>query len=235
MRRYFVTGTGTGVGKTYVTCAIAKLARERGLQVVAHKPIETGCPRDARNPVTGRVGEDQARLLEVSSGWLSEQEPDVRFGPYQFERPLAPSVASTHESVDIDFTRIERALARASRGPSGPVDLFLVEGAGGWRVPISDSTSMRDLARMVDGEVIVVGLGTLGTINHSLLTVETIERDGFSVAALVLSNRPEEPLDAVRSNVSQIQRWWGGRVLLVNDLDELLPLHVEHPRLREAP
>lgn len=224
-KRYFITGTGTGVGKTFVTCELARLARARGLEVVAHKPIETGCPI-----VNGkRRGEDQTLLCLASSPWLQEIDDEgVKFGCYQLELPLAPSVAAAHEKVEIDMPWIERILARASVTPcEKPADLFLVEGAGGWRVPISDAHGMRDLARMVERigwrkVVIVVASATLGTINHSLLTIEAVERDGFGVAALVLSNRPEDSLAMVRSNIDEIQKRWPGRILTIDQLDQLL-------------
>ena|GEM_PF-557295 len=230
--RYFVTGTGTGVGKTFVTCSIAKLARGRGLDVVAHKPIETGCP------IIGgrRPGEDQQLLHLASSEWLGlVDDPEVAFGSYQFEAPLAPSVAAGLEGTTIDLQRIASTLERASMTPAGrSVDVFLVEGAGGWRVPLTETEDMGALARLVGGPVIVVGLATLGTINHSLLTLEAVERDGFAVAALVLSNRPDDDAAMVSRNVLEIERRWKGQVLLINDLERLVPLHVEHPRPRET-
>lgn len=218
--RYFVTGTGTGVGKTFVTCSLATLARRRGLDVVAHKPIETGCLS-----VDGKlVGDDQGRLCEASSSWLrASGDDEVAFGTYQFQHPLAPLAAAALEGEAIDMARIQRAIERASRGPKRVVDLLLVEGAGGWRVPITPQHDMSSLARLVGGQVLVVGLATLGTINHSLLTLEAVERDGLSIAALVLSNRPEDSRSAVEGNVEQIRARWGGRVLLVNELDQLLP------------
>jgi dethiobiotin synthetase len=232
MKRYFVTGTGTGVGKTFVTCALARLARDRGLNVVAHKPIETGCPMlDGR-----RQGEDQRALLAASSPWLATlDDGEVQYGSYQFTDPVAPAVAAEREGVEIDFARIGAVLGRAGRTPKGePIDVLVVEGAGGWRVPISDRADMGDLARLVRGEIIVVGTAGLGTINHSLLTLEAVIRDGFEVAALVLSNLPNELEAMVQSNVEEIQKRWPGRLLLVNDLEQLLPFHVEHEPPRET-
>lgn len=218
--RYFVTGTGTGVGKTFVTCSLATLARSRGLDVVAHKPIETGCLS-----IDGRlVGDDQARLCEASSAWLrTSGDDEVAFGTYQFQHPLAPSAAAAREGRTIDMARIQGAIERAIWAPKGTADLLLVEGAGGWRVPITPQHDMSSLARMVGGQVLVVGLATLGTINHSLLTLEAVERDGLSVAALVLSNRPEDSRSTVEGNVEQIRARWSGRVLLIGELDQLLP------------
>ncbi len=218
-KRYFVTGTGTGVGKTFVTCRLAKLARARGLEVVAHKPIETGC-----SLVDGkRRGEDQALLRLASSEWLQSMEEAVQFGSYQLELPVAPAVAAVHENIEIDLERIERVLERASRTPtSRPVDLLLVEGAGGWRVPISDRFEMRDLARLVNASVVVVASATLGTINHSLLTIGAIEADGFDIAALVLSNRPDDAASLVQSNIVEIRKRWSGRVLTLERVEELM-------------
>jgi dethiobiotin synthetase len=212
MSRYFVTGTGTGVGKTFVTTALARLARSRGDRVFAFKPIETGCP-------DGALGEDQRSLVEAAGGW---QEGELA-GLYRFERPLAPSVAGV-----VDMLEVERVLERGSRG----CDTVLVEGAGGWRVPITEQHDMRDLARLAGGHVVVVGLATLGTINHSLLTLEAVERDGFE-ASLVLSTRPGDDRTMVEENVAEIGKRWKGRLLLSSDLGQLLTLHVEHPQPRE--
>jgi dethiobiotin synthetase len=219
-KRYFVTGTGTGVGKTFVTCGLAKLARDRGLEVVAHKPIETGC-----STIDGiRVGEDQRLLHSASSAWFQQLDDiEARYGSYQFAAPLAPSVAAQLEGTSVDMDKIQSVLQRASRAPNGAhVDLFFVEGAGGWRVPITEQHDMRDLARMVGGEVIVVGLATLGTINHSLLTLEAVERDGFSVASLILSNRPTDDLAVVERNAVEIGKRWRGKIIEIAELSKLL-------------
>lgn len=218
-KRYFVTGTGTGVGKTFVTCAIAKLACDRGLNVIAHKPIETGCL-----VVDGDLtGEDQRLLHLASSPWLFELNDDeVEFGTYQLGPALAPAVAAALSGTSIDLERIRATLGRCRTPSGGQLDLLLVEGAGGWRVPLTEQHDMSELARMVGGDVIVVGTAGLGTINHSLLTLEAIERDGLNVAALVLSNRPDDREEKVRRNVVEIRKRWSGRVLLVNDLEHLL-------------
>lgn len=229
-KRFFVTGTGTGVGKTFVTCAIASLAKQRGLQVVAHKPIETGCELVEG----GRVGADQKLLRLASSSWLHDRTDEVAVGTYQLAAALAPSVAARQENRTLDMQRIGETLERAEQTPSGGrVDVLLVEGAGGWRVPITDQHEMRDLARLVGGEILVVGLATLGTINHSLLTVEAVEREGHSIAALVLSNRPDDDEAMVRSNVEEIQKRWSGRVLQISELGQVL--HVERGQTRETP
>jgi dethiobiotin synthetase len=208
MRGYFVTGTDTGVGKTYTTCALARRAKGR---VFAFKPIETGCER-----IDGAlVGDDQRLLVQAAGGW---QHGELR-GVYQLELPLAPLVAAERAGVTIDFGRIEKVLAAGA----AEAELTLVEGAGGWRVPITRKGDMSTLAQRVGLPVIIVARAGLGTINHTLLTVEAVERDGLKIAAVVLSRRPDESSEAARSNIEQIHRVWPGRVMeLGPDLDQLL-------------
>ena len=102
----------------------------------------------------------------------------------------------------------------------------MVEGAGGWRVPIIEDEDMSNLARRLACEVVIVGRAGLGTINHSLLTIEAVERDGLKLAAVVLSRRPEEEREFARSNCAQIRRRWKGTVILFDTdptvLDPLL-------------
>jgi len=190
---YFVTGTGTGVGKTFVTAALARRARALGKRVFAFKPIETG--------VTGMIGEDQQTLVDAAGGW---QIGDLA-GIYRFSLPAAPSVAADQK---ISFSRILETLHTGSTG----VDLTLVEGAGGWRVPISNDEDMSSLARLCGFPVIVVATASLGTINHSLLTIEAIERDGQSVAGLILSQLPSDSLAHVTSNIDQLRLRWDGPI-----------------------
>jgi dethiobiotin synthetase len=200
MNGYFVTGTDTGVGKTYVTAALAKRARQLGKRVFAWKPIETGC-----GLVNGQlVGEDQEA---ISSDW---QEGELR-GLYRFRRPVAPLMAARMEG-EIDPERIVETFRLGATA-----DLVLVEGAGGWRVPITDDLDMSGLAKRLGLPVIVVARGTLGTINHTLLTVEAVRRDGQEVAAVVLSCRPGEPPDFVEENANEIRRRFLGRVLALWD------------------
>lgn len=202
MKRLFVTGTDTSAGKTYVTAALARRARDLGKKVFAFKPIETGCEL-----VEGRrLGTDQELLCAAAGDW---QTGPLR-GLYQLARPLAPSVAARAENVHVDLDLIA-STAESVRD----VDLLLVEGAGGWRVPLSDHEDISDLAKRVASEVVIAARAGLGTISHSLLTVEAVERDGFRVAAVVLSRRPIDDRDLALSNREQILKRWHGRVFLL--------------------
>ncbi len=194
----FITGTDTGVGKTFVTCTLARLARARGQRVFAFKPIETGC-----NP----VAEDQEALCRAAGDW---QTGDLR-GCYRFLIPAAPVVAATEV---IDLARIDRAIQLGG----AQAEVSLVEGAGGWRVPITKTLDMGGLARHLGFPVILVARAGLGTINHSLLTAQAIEADGCTLDSIVLSLLPSDDLEFARSNLHEIQARTTARVILSPDL-----------------
>jgi dethiobiotin synthetase len=213
VKGYFVTGTGTGVGKTFVACQLARCARALGKRVFAFKPIETGCELEA-----GRlIGADQTLLCEAAGGWQTDQ---LR-GLYQFAPPVAPLVAAERAGTNISIEAIVNTVALGMAG----MDLVVIEGAGGWRVPITPSCDMAGLASELSFPVIVVAQATLGTINHSLLTLEAIERDSQKIAALVLSRRPEDDEGQAVDNARRIAGRWAGRVLIhreTTDLESLL-------------
>lgn len=205
-RGFFITGTGTGVGKTFVTTLLTQQAVARGERVFAFKPIETGCPLHHGQ----RIGDDQELLAKAAGDW---QRDDLR-NLYCFEKPLAPYAAARLEQRSIDLFHVERAFVRGAQD----VDLYLVEGAGGWRVPITELEDMASLARRLDLPVIVVGLAGLGTINHCLLTVEAIRGDGCDVEEVILSRRSEDDLDFARANAAEIRRLSGCIVRLTDDI-----------------
>jgi dethiobiotin synthetase len=169
----FVTGTDTGVGKTWVALGLMAALRERGLSVAAMKPIASGCQRTSeglRNP-------DAVRIMVQASQPL----PYEWVNPYGFEPAIAPHVAAREAGVDITLDTViaayQKLVARAQ--------FIVVEGVGGWRVPINDHQGVWDLARQLgDPVILVVGL-RLGCINHALLTAETIVADGLSLAGWI--------------------------------------------------
>jgi dethiobiotin synthetase len=210
VRGYFVTGTDTSVGKTFVTAALARRACESGQKVFAFKPVETGCPE-----VGGvLVGPDQEILARAAGDW---QSGDLR-GCYRLRQPAAPRVAAESEGLELDLERIGTAL----RHGVAQSDLVLVEGAGGWRVPITRTADTSDLAMMGPLPVIVVARAGLGTINHTLLTVEAVERDDLHVAHVVLSLRPEDAPAFANSNAAEILSAWRGSVLVYAGEDSVL-------------
>jgi len=201
--RLFVTGTDTGVGKTHVGCALAREGVQRGWTVFAHKPIETGCREvDGR-----RVPEDGVALAKAAGGWQSGNA----ICQYALEKPVAPAVAARAESVRIDLAKTLETIHRLRAGRQ----LTIVEGAGGWRVPICEDEDMGGLARRLGFPVLVVARAGLGTINHSLLTAEAVEQDGCELWGIVLSVTPADDPDLARSNRDEIARRAGCAVWMV--------------------
>ena len=213
MNGLFVTGTDTDAGKTYVSCALVRRAASRGHKVLAFKPIETGCEPTP----SGLRGADQELLATAAGDW---QTGPLR-GVYRFHLPAAPLVAAEAAGATIDLELVERTVREAARQATWT----LVEGAGGWRVPITPTADMATLAQRLGLPVLIVARAGLGTINHSLLTLEAVERDGLQIVGLVLSQRDaDDPRMALR-NRAEIQRRWPGPIfILSNDPTVLDPL-----------
>lgn len=213
MKGYFVTGTDTGVGKTFVSTALARRAVLAGHRVFGFKPIETGC--------TGSLGEDQTALVEAADSW----QTGALAGVYQFALPAAPLVAAAAESRSID----PALLVSTFHAGSSLSTFTIVEGAGGWRVPITPELDMSGLASLLNLPVILVARATLGTINHTLLSAEAILRDGSSLAAIVLSLHPDDDRTLLDSNVAELARRCQRPIILGSDPAILDPLvfHVE--------
>jgi dethiobiotin synthetase len=210
-RGYFITGTGTNVGKTFVTAALARHATSLGQRVFAFKPIETGC-------TPGQLGLDQRELVVAAGSW----QVDRLAGVYQFQPPVAPAVAARKANVEISLQAILDTLSTGA----AQADLTLVEGAGGWRVPISDTLDMSGLAKACGFSILIVATATLGTINHSLLTAEAIERDGQTVAGIILSQHPDDDVAMVESNLEQLRARRSGPVIALTTASQVLDVFV---------
>jgi dethiobiotin synthetase len=198
---YFITGTDTNVGKTFVASMLARRAQTKQCRVFAFKPIETGC--------VDALGSDQKMLVESAGSW---QEGALK-GAVQLRRSVAPFVAARDEGRSIDVA----TLIMWAHSGTQLADLTIVEGAGGWRVPITDEIDMAAFAKQIGLPVLLVARAGLGTINHSLLSLEAIARDGCRVAALVMSRRPDDDRKLAIENLEEIARRWGGSCLLLED------------------
>ncbi len=156
---FFITGTDTGVGKTRVAVALIHALREQGLRVAAMKPVAAG-------HAPGELNDDVAALLQAAN--VAADLRDVN--PYAFAEPVAPHIAAQKAGVRIELDVIAAAYSRLAAA----ADVVVVEGAGGWRVPLNEHDDMADLARRLGLPIVlVVGL-RLGCLNHALLTVESI-------------------------------------------------------------
>jgi dethiobiotin synthetase len=183
----FVTGTDTGVGKTFVACALATALRAAGRRVAVMKPVETGVTR----------GPEDALRLAAAAG---DPAPLDDVCPYRLRAPLAPSVAARLEGVAIDVERlVELILRRAATA-----DVLLVEGAGGLLVPIAARTTWADVAARARLPVLIVAANRLGTINHCALTARAAAAAGLAVRGFVLSQTSAEADASAPTNAEAI-------------------------------
>jgi dethiobiotin synthetase len=203
VRGLFVTGTGTGVGKTILSAALIAAMRAAGEPVRAHKPAVTGLGEPA-----GEWPPDH-ELLAAAAGMKAEEVAPLRFDP-----AVSPHLAAALVGEPIDWrVLVERARAAgATPGPDGEVAreessrTLIVEGVGGLLVPLTNDFTVRDLAVELALPVVIAAAPGLGTINHTLLTIETARSVGLNVAAVVLTPWPEMPSEMERSNCETIER-----------------------------
>ncbi|MFL5896763.1 MAG: dethiobiotin synthase [Thermoleophilaceae bacterium] len=193
MRGVFVTGTDTGVGKTVVAAAICAAAGARGLRVAAFKPVVTGLEEPGDWPA------DHELLAHAAS---AGQTPD-EVAPYRFGPPVSPHLAADLAGEAVDPERlIEHARRQASRA-----DALVCEGVGGLLVPLANDYLVRDLIGELSLPVVIAARRGLGTISHSLLTVEAARAVALRVQAVVLTPWPDEPTAMELSNRDTIARF----------------------------
>ncbi len=188
----FVTGTDTGVGKTVVSALLIRAFLINGYTVCPMKPVETGCRRDG-DVFLPSDGEFLKEIAET-------EEPIKNITPYCFETPVAPMVASNLEGVEIDISRIVERYDQLS----SKYDVVVVEGAGGLMVPIKEDYYMLDLALELKLKVVLVALNKLGVLNHTLLTMEVLDKYGLELIAIILNNPEIDPLDKSQDTNLQV-------------------------------
>jgi len=192
MKAYFVTGTDTGIGKTTAACAVLARARQQGLSTLGLKPIAAGCEETP----DGLRNSDALQLQAMSS--IAVSYPEVN--PFALAAPLSPHLAARAAGRRLTITQVA---GHVRAGLMYRPDLALVEGAGGWRVPLSDRELMSSLPRELRMPVIlVVGL-RLGCINHAVLTAEAILKDGVRIAAWV-GSRVDPQLQDADGNIATL-------------------------------
>jgi dethiobiotin synthetase len=177
----FVTGTDTGVGKTFVTAALVRALRRAGVCAGAVKPFATGSRDDAR--VLRAAMDGELTLKEIN--------------PVFFRRPLAPMVAAQLEN---------RRVPLRVKLPTGRFDLLLVEGVGGWLVPLTARVTVADWVARQGWPIIIVARAGLGTLNHTLLTIESVRRRGVKIVAVILNDVDKAGATAARRNADVLRR-----------------------------
>lgn len=189
---YFVTGTDTDVGKTFATCALLHAARQKGFRAIGMKPVAAGVDHDGHN-------DDVEKLIAASSF----SAPRELVNPYCFDAPVAPHIAALIEGRPIDIERI----TAAARDLASEADILLVEGVGGFRVPLGDEIDGADLAERLDYSIILIVGMRLGCINHALLTAEAIRSRGLLLAGWIANCidpemiAPEENITALKDRL----------------------------------
>jgi dethiobiotin synthetase len=188
VRGYFVTGTDTGIGKTRVSAGLLKAMSKAGMKCAGMKPVASGAAMTAE----GLRNEDALALQAVAS----VKKPYAVVNPYCFAPPVAPHLAAREAEVEIGLESIRAAYSELCLG----ADAVVVEGVGGWQVPLSETLELPDLARELELPVLLVVGMRLGCLNHALLTVRAIRADGLELAGWVANamdpdfQRPEANL-----------------------------------------
>jgi dethiobiotin synthetase len=213
VRGCFVTGTDTGVGKTVVAAALVAALRARGVRVAAFKPVVTGLDE----PEPGRPADHE--LLGAAAGVPAAAVAPLRFGP-----AVSPHLAAELAGVAIE----PAALVSAARAAADGADAVVVEGVGGLLVPLAPGYTVRDLARELALPVVVAARPGLGTISHSLLTVEAGRAAGLDMRAVVLTPWPARPSVMETSNRATIAAM--GEV----DVHTLAPVGIDPADLARA-
>lgn len=191
-KAFFVTGTDTNVGKTFVAAGLLLAAKARGLSTSALKPVAAGCEMTE----AGLRNADALLLQSVITQPLSYEQ----LNPIALAPAIAPHIAAHQAQRNLSVDR----LAGFCRGALHTTDLTLVEGAGGWRVPLNPMETLADLAKVLHLPVILVVGVRLGCINHALLTAEAIRHDGLQLAGWV-ANCIEADMPALQENIDSLK------------------------------
>lgn len=192
-RGIFVTGTDTGVGKTLVSAALMRALKGRGLQVAGMKPVASG----SQSTPAGLRNEDAMALMQEQSAPF----PYELVNPFAFSPAIAPHIAAAQVGITIHLDKIVTAFKTLHDG----ADIVIVEGAGGWYVPISNDASMAGVVLALQLPVLlVVGL-RLGCINHAMLTARAIESDSLSICGWV-ANRIDPQFAHWQENVATLSQ-----------------------------
>lgn len=192
----FITGTDTEVGKTLVAGAIADWFRRHNHRVAVCKPIATGCAHRRE----GLVSEDAEFLAHHADAKF----PLNTICPQRFAEPLAPAVAAERAKQPIEWNAIDSAI----QSMSGQSDTLIVEGIGGVMVPIARKITVLDMIAWLGIPTVIVGRASLGTINHTLLTLQALRAAKIPIAGVVINRYPPEtPGAAEETNPRAIEKW----------------------------
>lgn len=190
---FFITGTDTGVGKTYIACKLIQQYVAQGYKVIGMKPVAAGC-----ESVNGEWVNDDVLQLEAAS---NVKAPRALTNPYSFKEPIAPHIAAELVGKTIEIAVIKHAFDMLCE----LADIVIVEGAGGFLVPLNSTESMADLATQLNVPIILVVGIKLGCINHALLTAEAIKSRNANLVSWI-ANPIESQMQCYNDNVAAIAK-----------------------------
>ncbi|MEW6234063.1 MAG: dethiobiotin synthase [Candidatus Omnitrophota bacterium] len=216
MKGFFITGTDTGIGKTLITSLLALGLRRQGVHVCPVKPIGAGGVF-----IENRlISEDVLVYRRVAD----IEEPASLLNPICFQRAVSPHFAAELEGRPIVSCQIIKSLEKIS----ARYDVLLVEGVGGWMVPLNGEYLVADLAKALKLPILVASANRLGTLNHTLLTLASIRQSGCSLAGVVFTHsQPDAPADLARNNIETIEKI--GKTAILGSIPFLEPQLLENP------
>ena len=185
--KYFVTGTDTGVGKTFVTVLLAEYFRKLNYKVGTFKPVESGILENSR---------PDFELLANASG-------DSHKILYKLRKPLAPLIAAKIDGIEIDIDKIVNFAKEDSKN----YDIYFVEGAGGLFVPITENCLIIDVIKSLGFEVILVARTSLGTVNHTLLSIEALQKGEIKINQIILNEVVKTSKEEIEQNIFMIEKF----------------------------
>ncbi len=194
MNGLFFTGTDTGVGKTFVACAIARILRRQGHEVAVGKPVATGAVQQ-----NGRwINEDTLAL----AGAAGLQKSPEKVTQWTFPDPVAPAVAARRTGIDLRLSDIAKAVNNLRDSQKA----MLIEGVGGLLCPLTERETVADLVAMLEMRLVVVARRSLGTLNHTLLTLEVARSRSLQVAGVIVNETTPPHSLAEETNLIELQK-----------------------------
>ncbi len=205
---FFITGTDTDVGKTLIAGAIAKILRQSGKNVGVFKPVATGCKK-----INKKLISEDAEFL---AHFAKSKFPLDIINPITFKTPAAPLACEKAENKKIDLRKIAAAYKKICQKS----DFVIVEGIGGIKVPITKNIDVLGLAKLFNLPVVIVARSKLGTINHTLLTIDAVRRAGLLLAGVIINGYDEKTKDyAEKTNSGMIKKLGNVKILTIVPFD----------------
>lgn len=217
--KLFITGTDTDIGKTYISIGLLNGLNKQGYNTLGLKPVASGCEL-----IDGQFYNDDALALQKASSLKLEYD---QINPFRLESPIAPHIAAKHCDVELSKELVTQKLNDAFLNPA---DIFIIEGAGGWAVPLNDNELMSDMVLSIDAKVILVIGIKLGCLNHAILTAEFIKNSGVSLVGWI-ANIINPDMIELDENILALKQWVKSSCLGVVPFKEKPEDHIDFSKI----